>query len=116
MNIDSTDSRGRVVRDQDVLKTRRMRTIEGVVSASQSTIENFNVLVRRLDRIFSAIERGGGSVGKVLPKPPPYKRLNGAINQGQALFNQVASGQGSIWKLIPHDEMYKKLTDALDRL
>jgi phospholipid/cholesterol/gamma-HCH transport system substrate-binding protein len=116
IDIDSTDSRGPVVRDQDVLKTRRMRTIEGVVSASQSTIENFNVLVRRLDRIVSAIERGEGSVGKFLTDPTLYNRLNGAINQVQALVNQVASGQGSIGKLIADDEMYNKLTDAIDRL
>jgi phospholipid/cholesterol/gamma-HCH transport system substrate-binding protein len=116
IDIDSTDSRGPVVRDQDVLKTRRMRTIEGVVSASQSTIENFNVLVRRLDRIVSAIERGEGSVGKFLTDPTLYNRLNSAINQVQALVNQVASGQGSIGKLIADDEMYNKLTDAIDRL
>src|SRR5207237_4666143 len=116
IDIDSTDSRGPVVRDQDVLKTRRMRTIEGVVSASQSTIENFNVLVRRLDRIVSSVERGEGSLGKFLTDATLYNRLNGAINQVQALVNQVASGKGSIGKLIADDELYNKLNDSIDRL
>src|SRR5689334_2489679 len=92
VDIDSTGATGRVVQDGDVLRTRRMKSMEGMIASSQSTVENLDVLIRRVDRIVSSIEQGQGSVGKLLTDETLYNRLNSTLAEFQSVANQVSNG------------------------
>ena len=100
----------------DVLKTRETPDIQDVVRASQSTLQNVDILVRRLDRIVSAIERGEGSIGKAIYDPTLYNKLNATLDEVQNLVAQVSEGRGSIGKLINSDELYNKLNDSVTKV
>jgi phospholipid/cholesterol/gamma-HCH transport system substrate-binding protein len=116
VDIDSRTATGPEVQNGDELKTRETPDIQDVVRASQGTLQNVDILVRRLDRIVSAIERGEGSIGKVIYDPTLYNRLLATVNQFQSIVGQISEGKGSIGKLITSDELYDKLNDTVDKL
>jgi len=116
VDVNSRGATGPEVQNGDVLKTHETPDIQDVVRASQGTLQNVDILVRRLDRIVSAIERGEGSIGKVIYDPTLYNRLNSTVSEFQGIVNQVSEGKGSIGKLISSDELYDKLNDSVDKL
>ncbi len=113
------NSRGAVApeaQNGDVLKTHEAPDIQDVVRASQGTLQNVDILVKRLDRIVSAIERGEGSVGKLIYDPTLYNKLNTTLNEVQAMVGQISEGKGSIGKLVNSDELYNKLNDSVNKV
>jgi phospholipid/cholesterol/gamma-HCH transport system substrate-binding protein len=116
VNIDSTLATGPIVANGDVLLTHKSNNIEGVVSASQTAVQNMDVLIRRADRILAAVESGQGSLGLLINDKQLYRQLNATLAQVQQLVADVASGKGSLGPLITSDEMYRKLNATVDKL
>jgi phospholipid/cholesterol/gamma-HCH transport system substrate-binding protein len=116
IDIDSTSTSGPVASDGTILRTRKMKSIEGMVSASQSTVENVDVLVRRLDRILSNVERGQGSLGMFLTDKSLYNNLNATVRELQTIASDMSNGRGTVGKLLASDELYNKLNGSVDKL
>jgi phospholipid/cholesterol/gamma-HCH transport system substrate-binding protein len=116
VDIDSATANGREVVDGDTLAIRAQPELQDVVRASQGTLQNIDVLLKRLDRIVAFIESGQGSIGKVIYDPGLYDRLNATVNEFKGLVDDVKSGQGSLGPLFTSDEAYKKAIAAIDKL
>lgn len=116
IDIDTTQSKGAVAQNNEELPIKDRPDIMDVVRASQSTLQNVQTLVQRVDRIVGTIESGQGSIGKLINDPTLYNRLNSALTEVQTMVNEVSSGKGSIGKLINSDEMYNKLNASVDKL
>lgn len=116
VDIDSRAATGPIVQDGMTLKAEAAPDLQDVVRSSQGTLQNVDVLLKRADRIFAAIERGDGSVGKLIYDKALYNNLNSSVQQMQAILNDVNSGKGSIGKLLKNDEMYDKLNASIDKL
>jgi phospholipid/cholesterol/gamma-HCH transport system substrate-binding protein len=116
VDIDSTQAKGPPIDDGDELPTKEKPDLMGMVSAGQSTLQNIQTLVQRMDRIVSTIENGQGSVGKFINDPELYNRLNATLAEVQGIVNTVSSGKGSIGQLIYSDEMYQKMNGTVDKL
>jgi len=100
----------------DELPIRERPDIMDVVRSSQSTLQNIQTLVQRVDRIVGTIENGQGSIGKLISDPTLYNRLNSTLQQVQGMVGDIANGKGSVGKLIYSDEMYNKLNGTIDKL
>ncbi len=116
VDISNKAAKGPEAQTGDVMKTEGQPAIQDVIRASNSTLQNVDILVRRLDRIVSAIERGEGSIGKVIYDPELYNKLNTTLDEVQHLVAQVSEGRGSIGKLLNSDELYKKLDDSVSKI
>jgi phospholipid/cholesterol/gamma-HCH transport system substrate-binding protein len=116
VDISSKEANGPRTQNGDVLRTREVPELQDVVRASQSTLQNVDILVRRLDRIVSAIERGEGSIGKLIYDPTLYSRINTTLNEVQGMVSQVSEGKGSVGKLLNSDELYNKLNASVDKI
>ncbi|HXZ78865.1 MAG TPA: MlaD family protein [Terriglobales bacterium] len=116
VDIDSTQAKGRQVHDGDVLPIRDHPDLQDMIRASQTSLQNIDVLVRRIDRIVGFIESGQGSIGKLIYDQELYNRLNTALTQVQSMVTEISSGKGSIGKLIATDELYDKANLAVDHL
>lgn len=116
VDIDSTVAKAATVQDGDVLPMRPQPDIQDVVRASQGTLQNLDVLLRRVDRIVSFVESGQGSIGKLIYDPSLYSQLNATVRDFQGIVNNINSGQGSIGKLIKDDELYNKANTSVDKL
>jgi phospholipid/cholesterol/gamma-HCH transport system substrate-binding protein len=116
VDIDSSTAKGPLVVDGDTLAIREQPELQDVVRASQGTLQNVDILVKRLDRILSFIESGQGSIGKVIYDPGLYDRLNATVAEFKGLVDDVRNGQGSLGPLFTSDEAYKKAIAAIDKL
>jgi phospholipid/cholesterol/gamma-HCH transport system substrate-binding protein len=117
IDIDRTQAKStKSVIDGAEIEIRDRPDIQDVVRSSQTTFQNVDVLVRRVDRIVGFIESGQGSIGKLIYDQGLYNRLNSTLNEAQGMVNQIARGQGSIGKLVASDELYNKANATVDKL
>lgn len=116
IDISSAFAKGPPAVDGDTLATRDHPDIQDVVRASQSTLQNMDALLKRLDRIVAFVESGQGSIGKLIYDPDLYTRLNSTVAEFKGLMDDIKSGKGSIGPLLTSDEAYKKAIAAIDKL
>jgi phospholipid/cholesterol/gamma-HCH transport system substrate-binding protein len=116
VDIDSINKSGPPVHGGDELKSEDRPGIQDVVKSSQTTLENVNVLVGRLDNIVATIENGKGSIGRIINDPALFNNANTTLLKLQKIADEVQAGNGSIGKLLNSDELYNKLNASLDKL
>ena len=73
--------KAKCIQNGDVLQSRDTPQIEDVVQASQSTLQNIDVLLKRTDRIIAYIESGQGSIGKLIYDQDIYNKLNATLTK-----------------------------------
>ena len=116
VNINSKGVEGGMVADNAVLKAQGATQIEDVVKAGQTTMQNVDVLLKRMDRILAAVENGQGSVGKFINDPALFNRANQVLSEMQTLVSELNSGKGSIGKLLKDDELYNRVNTSVTKL
>ena len=116
VNIDSKGAVKGPVADNAVLEAKEATQIEDVVKAGQATMQNVDVLLKRMDRILVAVENGQGSVGKFINDPSLFNRANQVLTEMQTLVSEINSGKGSIGKLLKDDELYNKVNTSVGKL
>lgn len=116
INIDSSHASSPEVKDGDVLKTREEKGYDAVMRAANSSLQNIDVLLTRMDRIVAFVESGQGSIGKLIYDPALYNRVNATVAEFQNLVNDISQGNGSIGKLIESDELYDKANASIDKI
>jgi phospholipid/cholesterol/gamma-HCH transport system substrate-binding protein len=116
VDIDSSQAKAGAARNGDVLPIHNRPDFQDVVRSGQSTLENLQTLLLRLDRILTTVESGKGSVGKLINDPSLYDRLNATVGDLQVIINKVGEGQGSLGKLFNDDALYNKANATIDKL
>jgi phospholipid/cholesterol/gamma-HCH transport system substrate-binding protein len=116
VDIDCRQASGKPLHTGDTLPTQDVPQLQDVIRATQGTIENVNVLLKRVDGIVSYIQNGQGSIGKIIYDPSLFDRANDTVRQLQEIATQINSPNGSIGKLINSDELYNKANNAVDNL
>jgi len=116
VDLDCRQAKGRPLQDNDELPTREAPQLQDVVRASQSTLQNVDTLVKRMDSILSYVQSGQGSIGKVIYSSELFDRANGMLAQLQRTVNQINSPNGTIGKLINTNELYDKANASLDNI
>ena len=116
LDIDSAQATGPVAEDGDTLSTRIHPDFNEVVSASQSTLQNMDALLKRADRILAYAESGKGSIGKLIYDPKLYDQLSETVTEFKTVVDDIAQGRGSLGKLINNNDAYEKFVATLDRM
>jgi phospholipid/cholesterol/gamma-HCH transport system substrate-binding protein len=116
INIDSSTAKGAPVADGDELASGDVPDYTDVMRAANSSLQNMDVLLKRMDRIIAFVESGQGSVGKLIYDPGLYNRVNATVAEFQNLVGEIAHGKGSIGKLIADDELYNKANATVDKV
>ena len=116
INIDSTAATQGPAKDGDTLPWRDVPDLQDMVRSSQTTLQNADALVRRVDRIVSAIEDRQGAVGQLIYDKALYDNLNHSVIQAQQILNEINSGKGSLGLLLRSDDLYDKLNASIDKV
>ncbi len=107
---------GQVLQDNAVLNAQQTPALQDVVRASQTTLANVEVLVRRMDRIVAQIESGKGTIGEFIYDEQLYNRLNAMVNNVDSIVASINQGRGTIGKLIVNDELFNQANTAVAKL
>ena len=116
VDLDCRQAKGGPLHNNAELPTRDVPQLQDVVRASQGTLQNVDVLVKRVDNIVSYVQSGQGSIGKIIYDPSLFNRADNMLNQLQQIVSQANSNKGSIGKLLNSDELYNKANNAVDAL
>jgi len=73
-------------------------------------------LVATLNRIADRLDRGDGTLGKLLTDDAAYQKLDDALASLNTVSKNLEEGKGTLGKLINDDEAYAKLNTALTGL
>ena len=116
VDINSRTAKGPLVADGDVLQSEQKPDIQDMVKAGQTTLQNMQALLGRIDRIVAYVESGQGSAGKFLKDPALFDRMNLTLAEVQKMVGDISNGKGSVGKLLRDDEMYNKLNSSLNKV
>ena len=116
INIDSKKATGGAIQNGGELKAQDANSIDDVVKASQTTLQNMDTLLKRMDRILATVENGQGSVGKFINDPALFNRADNILKEMQTLVSEVNSGKGSVGKLLKDDELYTRINTTVGKL
>jgi phospholipid/cholesterol/gamma-HCH transport system substrate-binding protein len=116
IDLNSKGAQGAEAKDGDVLRSASQPGLEDVVRASQTTLGNMDILVKRLDRIVAQVESGPGTLHSVISDTTLINRANAILAEVQALINDVNGGKGTIGELLKDNTMARKLNAALDKV
>lgn len=116
INIDSSAAKKPEVDDGDVLPSREQPGYDEVIRSANSSLQNMDVLLKRMDRIIAFVESGQGSIGKLIYDNSLYNRVNATVAEFQSLVNDISQGNGSIGKLIEDDDLYNKANASIDKI
>ena len=116
IDINSINKTGAPVNDGDTLPSEDKPGIQDVVKSSQTTLDNANILLGRLDTIISTIQNGQGSIGKIINDPSLFNRANDTLAKLNQIADEIQTGKGSVGKLLNNDELYNKVNGSVDRL
>lgn len=116
VDMNSNGAKAAPAAEGDVLNASSVPDLQDVMRTSQGTLQNVDVLIRRADRIISAVEKGEGSIGKLIYDKELYNNLNSSVMQVENIISVINSGQGSLGKLLKSDELYQKANGSIDTL
>jgi phospholipid/cholesterol/gamma-HCH transport system substrate-binding protein len=116
VDIDSRSAHGPPAQDRAVLPIHERPDLQDMVRASQTTLQNIQALLQRVDNIISFVQSGQGSVGKLIYDEALYNRLNTTLAEFQKVATAVTQGQGSLGKLIVNDDLYNRANATVDKL
>lgn len=116
IDIDSSQAVGPEAENGDVLPIRDRPDLQDMVRSGQTTLQNMDALLKRLDRIVAFVESGKGSIGKLIYDPTLYNRLGTIVTGMQGIVDEVRAGKGTLGKLVADDEMYRKVNATIDKM
>jgi phospholipid/cholesterol/gamma-HCH transport system substrate-binding protein len=116
IDIDSSQSVEAEAKDGDELPIKDRPDLTDMMRASNTTLQNLDALLKRLDRIVAFVESGKGSVGKLIYDPTLYNRLASTVNEFQQIVNNISQGKGTLGKLVSDEEFYRKVNATVDKV
>jgi phospholipid/cholesterol/gamma-HCH transport system substrate-binding protein len=116
VDLDSKAAKDRQVKDGEELKSKSNPGLQDVVRSSQTSLQNLNVLVNRLDRIVAQVENGPGTLHGIISDPTLFNRANAILGQIQTIVNDVNGGKGTIGELLKDNALARRMNASIDKL
>lgn len=95
------------------LKGVEERAMKEIVERGAELVQNLNALSETAREIVEAVQRGRGTLGKLLTDDEAYNRLNATLGDARAMAAGIRAGEGSLGRLVASDELYRKVDTAV---
>jgi phospholipid/cholesterol/gamma-HCH transport system substrate-binding protein len=105
---------GAPIPDSGEVKGVEEEAMKEVVARSAEVLGNLSALSTDVRELIAGVQKGRGSLGKLLTDDQAYNHLNGILTKGDAMMAGIRDGQGTLGKLVSSDEMYTKVDKGLD--
>ena len=87
-----------------------------VFQGASDVLVQFNSVGKQLQELMDNINKGQGTVGKMLHDDSVYVNLNRTVLEAQDLVKKVSQGNGTIAKLVNDPKLYDNLKTSTDDL
>jgi phospholipid/cholesterol/gamma-HCH transport system substrate-binding protein len=106
--VDITPSQGFSENPPDVIQGESVARLDDVMVKAGASFD-------RLNRVMEKVERGEGSLGKLMADKKLYDNLATLSFELKVMADTINRGEGSLGKLMRSDEPYKKVIAILDK-
>lgn len=89
---------------------------KAIVERGAELVENLNALSSTAREIVEAVQKGRGTLGRLLTDEEAYNRLNDALGRFQAIAATTQAGNNTIGRLLATDELYRRVDDTATRV
>jgi phospholipid/cholesterol/gamma-HCH transport system substrate-binding protein len=87
--------------------------IQDVVQTGEKSIASVTNFIDMLEDILTTIEKGEGTVSKLLNDPSLYNNLKSTTRELSRVVKKIESGKGSLGKLVTEDNLYMDLSASV---
>lgn len=91
-------------------------SMAAVFSGASDVLVQFNAVGKQLQELVEDINRGEGTIGKLLHDDALYVNLNRTVVEFQALGKRIQEGEGSVAKFLNDPTLYNDLRGATNEL
>jgi phospholipid/cholesterol/gamma-HCH transport system substrate-binding protein len=116
VDIDSTRAVGPPPADHAELKAAGSPTIQDVIQSSQTSIEQIQVTLNKVNKLLDSVNSGRGTIGKLINDPALAQKFIVVASNLQTITDAIAQGKGSAGKLVMDDTLYQHANSAVQKL
>lgn len=106
---------GKPLTDWQELEGREEKAMKQVVERSADVLANLNTLSAQVSDLIGGVQRGKGTLGKMLTDEQAYVHFNSILARSDKIVSEVQAGHGTLGKIVATDEVYEKLDKAVGR-
>jgi phospholipid/cholesterol/gamma-HCH transport system substrate-binding protein len=114
VDINSRTATGPMLQDGDELKTKETRSVQDIEDEGEATLDQFSVMLQKLNTIVDNLQAGKGTVGQLLTNPDMYNKFDATMDEVHQLTVKMNSSDNTAGKFFnDHAEMYDKINDII---
>ena len=106
VDITSAHAKGPAPANNSELRSTEAPSLQGVISASQVSIEEITKLMRNANRLMDTLNSTKGTLGGLINDPKFYAKINRIADSLDKLTASIGNGQGTLGKLVNDDTLY----------
>lgn len=100
---------GAVIPQNGVIPGSSQVAMTEVIAHASALMDNLGVIVTQ-------IQKGNGTVGKLVNDPALYNHLDETVAKVDNMVASIQHGQGTVGKLVASDELYNKVNSAVGKV
>jgi phospholipid/cholesterol/gamma-HCH transport system substrate-binding protein len=116
VNISRGTDAGVVIDEDGTIIGTEEGDIRRIVQGTNDFVANLEVLSDQVTRMAQRVDRGEGTLGKLLTDSAIFDNANLAVREGHFLIRDARTGTGTIGKLMSDDELYRRINAIGDRI
>ena len=116
VDINSTHAAGPPPLNNAELTTGGAPTIQSVISSSQVSIEEINLLMHKIETLIDTLNTSRGTLGEIINDPGLRKNVVSIATDLHSVTEAIAEGKGTLGQLVNDNTLYTKLNSTVDHL
>jgi phospholipid/cholesterol/gamma-HCH transport system substrate-binding protein len=99
---------GTVIQNNGTIEGAEEAAMKQMVERGADLMQNLGALSNDVRGIVDQVQKGNGTLGKLLNDPGLYNHLNDTAGRLQAVATSIQAGDGTLGKLVSSNELYDK--------
>ncbi|HKV41471.1 MAG TPA: MlaD family protein, partial [Blastocatellia bacterium] len=112
IDITPGTTKGDPVKNQSEIPSADQASMAQVFQGASDVLVQFNAVGKQLQTLMEDVNKGQGTIGRILHDDSLYVNLNRTVLEAQDLVKQVKSGNGTVAKLLNDPTLFDNLNSA----
>lgn len=114
--VPGTQKADPITKNYEEIEGAQETTIRQLISGADDILANFTTLSNTIKQIADKINKGEGTIGKLVTDEALYDNLNRTVAESQKLVRDVREGKGTAGKLISDPQLYNEVNTTLEKI
>jgi phospholipid/cholesterol/gamma-HCH transport system substrate-binding protein len=107
---------GTAIPPNGVIPGAEEAAMKEIVERGADLMLNLGTLTEDIRGVVQQVQKGKGTIGKLMNDPALYNRLNNTADHLNSMMTSIEQGHGTVGKLVASDDLYKRADATLGHL